>query len=292
MLEDDIVKYVSTKNSIKPILKQNKTGSILELTQQQFNSNVGENMYINLNVHLIHLYIFMPIDINIIRNRICESCNGFTCNNNFSLKCQKCENHGVYPQEKKLTLYLQGRSHNDNIIFKGEGDEKPGKTAGDIIVIINQIPDPAFSRDGPHLYIKKKISLVEALIGGDIYIKHLDHRILHLPQNCGETIRPYHIKCIPNEGMPYPDNVDRYGHLFIQFEVEFPHKLIGPIVQVLKHTLPPSNECDTLKQKIMNNPSDFNSRIVHVQMVDLNTPIESKEIFHTENIPPAKKKEN
>lgn len=51
------------------------------------------------------------------------------------------------------------------IMCHGEGDEAPGYMAGDVILVVNIQPHEVFERKGADLYMKKKITLLEALTG-------------------------------------------------------------------------------------------------------------------------------
>jgi DnaJ-class molecular chaperone len=83
-------------------------------------------------------------------------------------------------------------------VIRGEADEEPGTQAGDLVFIIHQMPHAVFTRkversrsemelavsqfvlQDSDLYVKKTISLREALTGVDFKIAHLDGRILHV----------------------------------------------------------------------------------------------------------------
>jgi len=239
-----------------------------------------EDVIIPLKVDLLQLYISQSQSLSVVRNRLCNECDGkgicdlniitpkIDSDPNLANKCSRCFGRGVFPDEKQFTFSIQGYSHNDQIIFKHEADEKFGYEAGDIIVILNQIPDATFQREGAHLYIKKEIVLVEALCGGEFYIKHLDGRILKFNTRPGEVLAPYQIKCIPNQGMPYKDNLKRRGHIFVQFEVKFPPQPCNPhMINVLKRFLPPP-PTDPLQTLSKQQPN----RLTNCEIVDLAYP--------------------
>ena len=54
------------------------------------------------------------------------------------------------------------------------GDEAPGVLGGDIHVRIFIDKHKSFERKGADLYMEKKITLLEALIGTNFEITHLD----------------------------------------------------------------------------------------------------------------------
>lgn len=154
-----------------------------------------------------------------------------------------------------------------------------GYEAGDIVVVLNQIPDASFQREDQHLYIKKEIVLVEALCGGEFYIKHLDGRILKFSTRPGEVLAPYQIKCIPNQGMPFKENPKRRGHIFVQFEVKFPPQPCNPhMINVLKRFLP-SPPIDPLQTLAKQQPN----RLSNCEIVDLAFPKPNDNINNNDN---------
>ena len=135
-------------------------------------------------------------------------------------------------------------------------------------MVLHQIPHPRFQREGPHLYIKKEIALVEALCGGEFLIQHLDGRILKFSTRPGEVLAPYQIKCVPNQGMPYKHTIHRKGHIFVQFEVKFPPQPCNPhMCNVLKRFLPPAPP-DPLANILKQQPN----RLQQCEIVDLAFP--------------------
>jgi len=230
--------------STPPKLKKRK------LTDQnaQAKETRTDDVLIDLKVSLLEFYQSQYQQISVVRNRLCPQCDGkgkYTEKTTSPQGCGRCKGRGVFPDEKQFTFSIQGCSHGDKIVFKNGADEKMGDVGerfepGDVVVALNQIPDPHFQREGPHLYIKKEIVLLEALGGGQFYIKHLDGRILQFSTRPGEILLPYQIKCIPNMGMPYKENCASRGHIFVQFEVRFPAQPINPhLISSLRQLLPP-----------------------------------------------------
>lgn len=68
----------------------------------------------------------------------------------------------------------KGVPHGYTITIPGEGDELPDCLSGDLIVTVIIKEHSFFNRAGADLFIKKKISLYEALVGVSFSFKHLD----------------------------------------------------------------------------------------------------------------------
>lgn len=109
----------------------------------------------------------------------------------------------------------------------------PGLSNGDPVVfprtrrspnVVEEEPHPMFKRVGGFdLWIKKEITLVEALTEETFTLELLDKRILTLEK----PRQPFALIKIANEGMPIADNEDIgvKGSLFVHFDVVFPEKL-------------------------------------------------------------------
>ena len=190
---------------------------------------------IKLKVPLIHLYDDIPLKVGIIRNKICKYCSG-----NNILLCNKCNNDGLIPTKSELILNLKGKINGDKIKFNGYGDEKINYIPGDIILTINEISNNNFTRDGPHLYFKKYINLIDCFNrNNSIYIKHINNKILRVSIK-NNIIKPNYVICIPKHGMPLKNNINKRGHLFIQFNIIFPDNInLNPyLLNALKQILP------------------------------------------------------
>ncbi len=163
----------------------------------------------------------------------------------------------------QMVLYIFAFSHTQYTIY----NIQLGYEAGDIIIILQQIPDTTFQRENQHLYDTKEIVLVEALCGGEFYIKQSDGRILTFTTRTGEVSAPYQIKCIPNKGIPFKDNINRRGHIFVQFEsMDIIHYKL--MKNVINHTINIDNAINNtannkinirINNKINNNNSSDNS---------------------------------
>jgi hypothetical protein len=107
-------------------------------------------------------------------------------------------------------------------VFSGEGDQEPGVTPGDVIILLNQVDHSVFKRDDRNLYLEKEISLFEALCGFTFTLKHLDGRTLLVKSANGQVVKPGDLREIPEEGMPTWKQPFDKGSLVIKFNVKFP----------------------------------------------------------------------
>ncbi|KAI9033773.1 hypothetical protein CLU79DRAFT_725345 [Phycomyces nitens] len=156
-------------------------------------------------------------------------------------RCPECHGRKVIGERKVLELFIdKGMRDGQKITFSGEGDQSPGITPGDIIIVIDEKPHPVFQRKGDDLYYEAKIDLLSALAGGEFIIPHLDNRALKVSIGKGEAVKPGMIKVIPNEGMPVYRHHNN-GHLFVKFTIDFPppHWTEPDNITKLETILPP-----------------------------------------------------
>ncbi len=63
--------------------------------------------------------------------------------------------------------------------------KQPDTEPGDVVVVLQQKEHPVFRRDGLNLFMKKKITLAEALAGFEFKVTHLDGKVLHVKSEDG-----------------------------------------------------------------------------------------------------------
>ena len=142
-----------------------------------------------------------------------------------------------------------GAPHGNTFTYPGGGDHLEGREPGDVIITINETPDPdeIFTRKENNLYLDKQISLYEAFKCSFTF-KHMDDRIIKINSidgdilyeellDSGEAIRK-----IKGEGMPILNSEDEKGDLFIRFNLKLPETDdLADKTELLKKLFPPIN---------------------------------------------------
>mmetsp|Transcript_5763 Transcript_5763/g.16184 ORF Transcript_5763/g.16184 Transcript_5763/m.16184 type:complete len:358 (-) Transcript_5763:779-1852(-) len=138
----------------------------------------------------------------------CGKCQGTGESISDSDRCTKCHGAKVIREREVLEVHVdKGMSDGEKIVFAGKADEKPGMEPGDLVFVAQQKEKhPVFMRKGSDLFVKKEISLRDALCGASITITHLDKRVLLIKTAPGEVIQPGEFRCIEDEGMPLRNN--------------------------------------------------------------------------------------
>jgi DnaJ family protein A protein 2 len=169
----------------------------------------------------------------------CPDCKGKGEKVDPEFICKPCNGKRVVEEQSSLNIYIdKGMKDGQKITFDGQADEQPGIQPGSIVFVLQQKPHAVFERDGINLFMKKRIPLVSALTGCEFVVTHLDGRFLHVSTEPGDVVRPGSFKMIEREGMPtYRDPFNK-GHLYIQFEVEFPESFSEQILKSVKEAFP------------------------------------------------------
>ena len=139
-------------------------------------------------------------------------------------RCRACPGGATSDEELALTVELErGMADGDTIAFEQVADEQIGATPGSLVLRVVALAGGRFSRMGDHLYMTSTISLLDALVGFEFTIAHLDGRDVVVRKDtvtaCGDVHR------VQGEGMPRRGQPARRGDLFVTFEIDFPEEL-------------------------------------------------------------------
>ena len=106
--------------------------------------------------------------------------------------------------------------------FREEGNQDPGKTPGDIKIVLEQKDHNYLRRAGDDIFVSKKITLAESLTGMEFSFMHLDKRPILVKSPEKQVIDNNSSLVIKGEGMPLAGNPFTKGDLVIEFNVIFP----------------------------------------------------------------------
>lgn len=135
---------------------------------------------------------------------VCSDCNGEGEIIKDKDRCKVCHGKKTITERKVLLVHVdKGMQDGQKVTFKGEGDQGPDITPGDVIFVIEQKPHPRFERKVNDLYYHAEIDLLTALAGGAIAVEHLDDRWLRVSINPGEVISPGKFFLIVAPSIPF-----------------------------------------------------------------------------------------
>ena len=109
--------------------------------------------------------------------------------------CGSCGGQGFQYSKSRVKEVIEvhvpkGANDGHKLIFYEKGDDIPDGDAGDVHILLEEQPHKEFKRHGADLYIKRKISLMEALCGFEMEIEHMDKRKIIIRSTPGEVCRP------------------------------------------------------------------------------------------------------
>ncbi|GBF94698.1 dnaJ [Raphidocelis subcapitata] len=190
----------------------------------------------------VHIRPIGPGMVQQIQAR-CSECNGSGSSQPPSDRCGACSGGALVSEKKTFEVAIEpGARHGQKIVLRGEaGISEPGLEPGDVVLVVSQREHPVFQRmrhNSQDLVMQKDISLRDALCGVSFTVKHLDGRLLHITSPAGEVVRPNSFQVVHDEGMPFPGRPYVKGHLYINFQVEFPKTLDAEVVESLRSLLP------------------------------------------------------
>merc|ERR1711935_308898 len=126
--------------------------------------------------------------------------------------------------ENILTIDVKkGWKEGTKITFNGEGDEKEGYDAGDIIFILRENKHKEYKRKGNDLIYTCEISLYDALTGGQVQIPLLNG--VSYTYNYSPLSSTAVMSRISGLGMPISKSPGQKGDLLVKFELKMPNHL-------------------------------------------------------------------
>ena len=199
----------------------------------------------------------------------CDECQGAGEIINAKDRCKECLGKKVMSEKKMLEVHIdKGMKGGQTITFRGESDQAPGVTPGDVVIVIEEKPNDRFKRRDTDLFTKAEVDLLTALAGGQFAFKHLDDRALIVKVHPGEVLQhsellfisfvasqytnvfPDALKVIPGEGMPSQRHHEP-GDLYIRVQVKFPDSMPLESVPLLEKALPPRRPLVQFPKNIM-----------------------------------------
>ncbi|MBE2268796.1 MAG: DnaJ domain-containing protein [Anaerolinea sp.] len=116
-----------------------------------------------------------------------------------------------------------GATDGTRVRLSGEGEAGVnGGKPGDLYLIVQVEPDPQFTRDGDNLTVEVKLSMFDALLGGEVEIPTLGRPVrMKVPAGTqsGKKFR------LTGKGMPVLRQPDKFGDLYARMLITIPETL-------------------------------------------------------------------
>ncbi|KAG4981757.1 hypothetical protein JHK87_026506 [Glycine soja] len=133
--------------------------------------------------------------------------------------CDKCPNVKYERDGYFITVRHARRAE---VLFFEDGEPIIDGESGDLRFRIRTAPHGLFRREGNDLHTTVTITLVQALVGYEKTVKHLDEHLVDISTK-GIT-NPKQVRKFNGEGMPLHMSTKK-GYLYVTFKVLFPTSL-------------------------------------------------------------------
>ncbi|GLU07290.1 hypothetical protein SLE2022_242540 [Rubroshorea leprosula] len=137
--------------------------------------------------------------------------------------CEECQNVKYEREGYEITVDIEkGMQDGEEVVFYDDGEPKIDGEPGDLKFRIRTAPHNRFRREVNDLHTTVTVTLVEALVGFERTITHLDDHLVDISSK-GIT-KPKEVRKFKGEGMPLHFSKKK-GDLYVTFEVQFPKSL-------------------------------------------------------------------
>ncbi|UER67683.1 molecular chaperone DnaJ [Borrelia sp. BU AG58] len=229
--------------------------------ENQRQSTKGKDIPCQIEISLEDAYFGYKNNINITREKLCESClgkksekgtspsicnmcngsgrvmqgGGFfrvtttcpKCHGNgkiISNPCRSCKGRGSFTSQETIALNIPpGIDDSQQIKMREKGSINPdNKKYGDLYVRVSIRPHKIFKRNGRDLYAALPISITQAALGKEIKIKTISDKKIKIKIPKGIENNEQII--IKNEGMPILQT-EKFGNLILVTRIKIPKNL-------------------------------------------------------------------
>ena len=163
--------------------------------------------------------------------RPCPTCGG----EGFSIKnqCLKCSGTGQIKKQKTISVSIPaGVDTGTRIRISGEGEPgQRGAGNGDLYIFIKVQNDKLFQREEENIFCNVPISIITAILGGEIEVPTIDGKkaLLKIPSGT-QTETQFRLR---GKGMSILRQNDR-GNMYVETTVEIPVNLTNEQKSILK----------------------------------------------------------
>lgn len=138
--------------------------------------------------------------------------------------CPRCSGKKTLDGKVTVTVDIEpGMLEGHAFTFKEHAEQMPDIISGDVILHIYSEEHEDFEREGSDLVTYMNITLMEALMGWQREIKHLDGRLIKVERT--EVTKPGQDHEVPGMGMPIFKKPGEFGKLIMKLNIVFPERI-------------------------------------------------------------------
>ncbi|KAJ1734470.1 DnaJ- protein scj1 [Coemansia sp. Benny D160-2] len=152
----------------------------------------------------------------------CDACGGK--GKKVARPCPRCKGSRVHADADNLSIRVEpGMRDGEEITFEGEGDQHPDHEPGSVVVRLVQQRHAIYERHGDNLHAEVTVTLLDALVGFNRTIRHVDGKSDIDLRRQGVT-PPGFVQTLPGKGMPRRGQTgrERAGDVRVTYWIQFP----------------------------------------------------------------------
>jgi curved DNA-binding protein len=125
-------------------------------------------------------------------------------------------------REQALQIRIpKGVQNGDSIRFRDMGDDTYAQIPkGDLIAVVQEVPDANFQRHGADLYTARTITVFDLLLGTSVFIKTIEDSTLEVSVPPG--IQPGTSLSCNGYGLPVNSQSNKRGNIYVKIDVMAP----------------------------------------------------------------------
>ena len=163
-----------------------------------------------------HMSSFMRISTT------CPTCRG--TGHIISNPCFSCKGSGSTKEPVKVKVNIPAGIPDDvQLRLSGKGNfEKGSSSPGDLFVKVKAVSKAGIERAGPHIYVNKKISCYQAILGDKVRVDLIDGAV-----NVSVPPATQHGSMVSIRERGLPEDIDspQRGHAYVRFFVDIPRSV-------------------------------------------------------------------
>ncbi|MBA0554141.1 hypothetical protein Golob_013265 [Gossypium lobatum] len=149
--------------------------------------------------------------------------------------CEQCQNVKFGREGFNVTIDIEkGMQDGQEVVFYEDGEPIVDGEPGDLKFRIRTAPHDRFRREGDDLHATVTITLVQALVGFEKTIKHLDDHLVNVSSK--DITKHKEVRKFKGEGMPLHSSKKK-GDLYVTYDVLFPTSLTEDQKSKIKEVL-------------------------------------------------------
>ncbi|KAJ1746914.1 DnaJ- protein scj1 [Coemansia sp. RSA 1821] len=152
----------------------------------------------------------------------CDECSGK--GKKVAKPCSHCKGTRVTREPDMLTVRVEpGMGDGEEIMFEDEADQHPDYEPGSLVFHLLQQPHKIYERHGSDLHAHVTITLLDALVGFNRTLAHVDGKS-QIELRRQSVTPPGFVQRLPKKGMPHRHRSGsaKYGDLLVTYWVQFP----------------------------------------------------------------------